>query len=48
MTPVLKDESSKRFNEILVAHQDQKVSEEEKKRIELLVIKVLAKSKFSR
>lgn len=45
ITPVLKDESSQRFNEMLVAQQNQKVSEEEKKRIEYLVKKVLAKGK---
>jgi hypothetical protein len=46
ITPILKNESSQRFNEMLVAQQNQKVSSEEKKRIESLVSKVLAKSKL--
>lgn len=46
ITPFLKNESSQRFNEMLVAQQNQKVSPEEKKRIESLVSKVLAKSKL--
>lgn len=48
ITPVLKNESSQRFNQMLVAQQDQKVSPEEKKRIESLVSKILAKSKLTR
>lgn len=47
ITPVLKGESSKRFNKELVAQQDQKISSEEKKRIETLVSKVLANSNRS-
>ena len=46
ITPSLKNESSQRFNEMLVAQQNQKVSIEEKQRIENLVSKVLAKSKL--
>jgi hypothetical protein len=46
ITPILINESSKRFNEMLVAQQNQKVSSEEKKRMEALVSRVLAKSKL--
>ena len=48
ITPVLKDESSHRFNKMLVAQQNQKVSQEEKKRIASLVASVLANSKLSK
>ena len=47
-TPPLKNESSRRFNKLLVAQQNQKVSAEDKKRIEATVAKVLAKSKLSK
>jgi hypothetical protein len=48
ITPILKNESSARFNKTFVAQQDVKVPDASKKRIESLVDKVLAKSKFSK
>lgn len=45
ITPFLKNESSQRFNKMLVAQQNQKISQEEKQRIISIVAKVLAKSK---
>lgn len=48
ITPVLKNESSQRFNQMLVAEQNKKVSPEEKKRIETLVSKILANSKLTK
>ncbi len=48
ITPILKNESSSRFNKTFVAQQNIKISDTSKKRIESLVVKVLAKSKFSK
>jgi hypothetical protein len=48
ITPILKNESSRRFNRLLIAEKDVKVSSADKGRIENLVKKVLSKSKASR
>jgi hypothetical protein len=48
ITPILKNESSLNFNKIFVAQQDLKIPFTSKKRIESLVVKVLAKNKFSK
>jgi hypothetical protein len=45
ITPVLKGESSRRFNEKLNAQKSQKVTSEEKQRIKNLVAKVILNSK---
>jgi hypothetical protein len=48
ITPILKNESSSRFNKNLVAQQEIKVPITTKHRIESLVAKVISKSKFSK
>jgi hypothetical protein len=48
ITPILKDESSSRFNKTLFAQQEVKIPITTKHRIESLVVKVLSKSKFSK
>lgn len=48
ITPILKNESSLRFNKIFVAQQHVKIPASSRKRIESLVAKVLAKSKLSK
>ena len=48
ITPTLKDESSLRFNRELLNASNSKTSDSSKARIELLVSKVLQKSKISR
>jgi hypothetical protein len=45
ITPVLKGESSRRFNEKLNAQKNEKISSEEKQKIKDLVFKVISNSK---
>jgi hypothetical protein len=45
ITPILKNKSSLRFNELLDSQQKQKVSVATKNRIDSLVTKILAKNK---
>lgn len=44
-TPVLEKESSVRFNKLIEEQKDQKISDEEKKRIKELVEKVMSNNK---
>jgi len=45
-TPILYGSSSKKFNRILVSEQNDKVSSQEKERIEDLVRRVLSKKEY--
>lgn len=44
-TPVLEEKSSERFNKLINSQKNDKISEEEKKRIKELVEKVMSNSK---
>lgn len=44
-TPVLEEKSSERFNKLINSQKNDKISEEEKKRIKELVAKVMSNSK---